>query len=331
MYERMLAVLAIASALGVGAPGEADRAPLVLSDRRIPQAQALRACAAAGPFWPTMTLALSGRNAWVACKEQRRVVRIALARGRATASVRLGSGITAVGIGFGSVWALGTNTLYRLNPRTARVTKRIQLSASAPYNIWLGRGSVWVADDQGAQVLRISPKSNRTVARIGVGNGPADMVFSGRRAWVMDHRDRTLFRIELATNRATRLAVIGREDDAAPERFAFLAGSLWVTGRGVPLVEVDPDTGATKRSIDIGGTGIDIVAAGGALWVPVRTLAVDRTGFPTMTALRRVTPAGAVTTAATAVGRVDVHGLAAAGGRVWIADNTDGFLYRIPM
>jgi len=279
-----------------------------------------------------MTLALSGPNAWVACKEQRRVVRIALARGRATASVRLGSGVTAVAVGFGSVWALGTNaTLYRVNPRTARVTKRIQLSASAPYNIWLGGGSVWVADDQAAQVLRISPKSNKTVARIGVGNGPADMVFAGGRAWVMDHRDRTLFRIDLATNRATRLATIGHEDDAAPERFALLAGSLWVTGRGVPLVEVDPDTGATKRSIDIGGTGIDIVAAGGALWVPVRTLAVDRTGFPTMTALRRVTPAGALTTAATATGRVDVHGLAAAGGRLWIADNTDGFLYRIPM
>ena len=279
-----------------------------------------------------MTLALSGPNAWVACKEQRRVVRIALARGRATASVRLGSGVTAVAVGFGSVWALGTNaTLYRVNPRTARVTKRIQLSASAPHNIWLGGGSVWVADDQAAQVLRISPKSNKTVARIGVGNGPADMVFAGGRAWVMDHRDRTLFRIDLATNRATRLATIGHEDDAAPERFALLAGSLWVTGRGVPLVEVDPDTGATKRSIDIGGTGIDIVAAGGALWVPVRTLAVDRTGFPTMTALRRVTPAGALTTAATATGRVDVHGLAAAGGRLWIADNTDGFLYRIPM
>jgi len=279
-----------------------------------------------------MTLALSGPNAWVACMEQRRVVRIALARGRATASVRLGSGVTAVAVGFGSVWALGTNaTLYRVNPRTARVTKRIQLSASAPYNIWLGGGSVWVADDQAAQVLRISPKSNKTVARIGVGNGPADMVFAGGRAWVMDHRDRTLFRIDLATNRATRLATIGHEDDAAPERFALLAGSLWVTGRGVPVVEVDPDTGATKRSIDIGGTGIDIVAAGGALWVPVRTLAVDRTGFPTMTALRRVTPAGALTTAATATGRVDVHGLAAAGGRLWIADNTDGFLYRIPM
>jgi len=48
-----------------------------------------------------------------------------------------------------------------------------------------------------------------------------------------------------------------------------------------------------------------------------------------MTALRRVAPDGTVTTAATADGRVDVHGLAAVGRAVWLADNTDGFLYRV--
>jgi hypothetical protein len=110
---------------------------------------------------------------------------------------------------------------------------------------------------------------------------------------------------------------------------ALLAGSLWITGRGVSLLEVDPDTGATRRSIDVDGTGIDIVAAGGSLWIPVRTAEVDRTGFPTMTAVRRITTGGAVTTAATARGRVDVHGLAAADGALWLADTTNGFLYRL--
>ena len=102
-----------------------------------------------------------------------------------------------------------------------------------------------------------------------------------------------------------------------------------MTGRGTPLLQVDPETGATTRSIDIGGTGIDVVAAAGALWIPVRTPDVDRAGFPTMTAARRVTPDGRVTTAAVARGRVDVHGLAAVGAAVWLADNTDGFVYRL--
>ena len=102
-----------------------------------------------------------------------------------------------------------------------------------------------------------------------------------------------------------------------------------MTGRGTPLLQVDPETGTTTRSIDIGGSGIDVVAAAGALWIPVRTPDVDRAGFPTMTAARRVTPDGRVTTAAVARGRVDVHGLAAVGAAVWLADNTDGFLYRL--
>ncbi len=274
-----------------------------------------------------MTLALTGGTAWIACKEQGRVLRVDLAERRVTASTRLPGAIVAVATGYGSIWALDTSsTLYRFDPRTARVKRRIETGATAAYNIWFGAGSVWVADDQGSAVIRISPKTNRAVARIPVGDGPADMVFSGARAWVIDHRDHSFFRIDTTTNAPTRLEPVGRD---AAERLALLDGKIWVTGRGTALLEVDPETGATRRSIDIGGTGIDIVAAGGSLWIPVRTADVDRSGFPTMTALRRVTPAGAVTTAATAQGRVDVHGLAAGSGAVWIADNTNGVLYRL--
>ena len=288
------------------------------------------ACAAAGPYWPTMTLALGGDTAWVACKEQSRIVGIALSGGRKTATLRLGGPVIAVATGLGSLWALDSgSTLYRIDPERARVTTRIQVGAAAAYNIWIGAGAVWVADDQGASVVRISPTTNRVVARIPVGDGPADIAFSGSLAWVLTHRDNGLYRIDTATNRPTRLSTVGG-GNAATERIAFLGRSLWLTGRGVQLLEVDPDTGVTRRTIDVGGTGIDIVAAGGALWLPVRTLEVDQTGLPTMTAVRRVSTSGSVTTPATASGRVDVHGLAVGKRAVWLADNTQGVLYRIP-
>jgi DNA-binding beta-propeller fold protein YncE len=297
---------------------------------RIAGARALRACAAAGPYWPTMTLALAGKAAWVACKEQSRLVRLALPSGRQTGGVRLDAPVTAVAVGPGSVWALDANsTLYRLDTGTGRVRRRIQLDAIAAYNIWIGGGAVWVADDQGASVLRIAPSTNKVVAHIRVGDGPADMAFFGTQAWVVTHRDNTIFHIDLATNAATRLATLGG-GNVAVERLALLGGSLWATGRGAPLFELDSATGATSRSVDIGGTGIDVVATAGALWVPVRTAAVDRTGFPTMTAVRRVNPDGTVTTVAKARGRVDVHGLAAGLGAVWLADNTNGVVYQLP-
>jgi hypothetical protein len=48
-----------------------------------------------------------------------------------------------------------------------------------------------------------------------------------------------------------------------------------------------------------------------------------------MDALKRVSPAGAVSVVGEPNGRVDVHGLAAHGGALGLADNTNGYLYRV--
>lgn len=295
----------------------------------LPGARAIKVCAAAGPYWPTMTLALSGGSAWVACKEQSRVVRVSTKTGRITKSVRLRSSAIAVRPGFRSIWALDSGgTLYRLNPKTGKVAKRISLGVAAAYNIWIGGGSVWVADDQGASVVRVSPRTNRVVAHVRAGNGPASMAFAGGTAWVMNHRDTTLYRIDLAANRPTLLATIGHD---APERIVWAQGSLWITGRGTDLLKVDPTDGSVERTIDIGASGIDLVAAGDALWVPARSREVDQRGFPTMEALRRVSiSSGAVSTVVRPTRRLDVHGLAVSLGAVWLADNRRGYLYGVP-
>jgi streptogramin lyase len=274
-----------------------------------------------------MTLTLERASAWVACKEQSRVIRVSTKTGKTTKSVRLDGPVIAVKSGFGSVWALDSaGTLYRLSSKRARIVKRIPLSVAAPYNIWTGGGSVWVADDRGEKVVRVSPQTNRVVARIPAGDGPASMAFSGGTAWVINHRDTTVDRIDLATNRSSLLRRLGGE---APERMVWSHGSLWITGRGTDLLELNPANGSL-RTIEIGASGIDLVAAGDDLFVPTRSAAVDPTGFPTMNALVRVsTSSRSVSTIARPTSRLDVHGLAAANGAVWIADNRRGRLYRV--
>jgi hypothetical protein len=295
----------------------------------LPGSKATRICAAAGPYWPTMTLALDGPSAWIACKEQSRVIGVDTRTGKATKSVKLWGQPIAVTTGFGSLWALDSGgTLYRLNRSTAKIAKRIRLGTAAAYNVWAGGGSLWVADDQAAQVVRISPRSNKVLARARVSDGPADMAFGGGTAWVINHRDRVLSQIDLATNRSKRLAVIAGD---APERMVWLRGRLWITGRGTDLLKVDPASGAIEQTVDIGVSGIDIAADGDNLWVPTRSAAVDERGFPTMDALKRVTASsGVVSTVGQPTGRVDVHGIVARAGVVWLADNTGGVLYRIP-
>ncbi len=282
----------------------------------LPGARTIKVCAAAGPYWPTMTLAIERGSAWVACKEQFRVIRVNTATGKRTASVRLRSQAIAVRSGFGSIWALdAAGTLYRVNPKTAKVVARISLSAAAAYNIWIGGGSVWVAADQGAGVVRVSPRTNGVVAHIPAGDGPASMAFEGGTAWVVNHRDTTVNRIDLATNKSTRLTRLG--GDGAPERMIWLRCSLWITGRGTDLLQVSPTDGSVRRTIEIGGSGIDLVGAGEGVWIPTRSVEVDPSGFPTMDALKRVSAStGTVTTIVRPNSRLDVHGLVVARGAV---------------
>jgi hypothetical protein len=51
-------------------------AAVAVAPGQLPGARTIKVCAAAGPYWPTMTLALQGTSAWVACKEQSRVNRV---------------------------------------------------------------------------------------------------------------------------------------------------------------------------------------------------------------------------------------------------------------
>jgi streptogramin lyase len=296
---------------------------------RLSGARAVPACAGAGAFWPTQTLAVTGATAWVACREQARVVRVALASGRRLGSTSLGGQPIAILAARGAVWTLdASGTVARLDPRSARVTAQIRTGASRPYNLWAGAGSLWIVDDQSGEVLRIDPSRSIVTARIAVGDGPSDLVFAGARAWVINHRDRGLVALDTASNTARTLATIPGD---APERIARAAGSLWVTGRGTDLLRVDPETGAVQKTIEIGAGGIDVVAAAGSIWVPARAAAADRRGFPTMATLRRVDPArGTVATPARARARVDVHGLVGYGRGVLLADNTGGVLYRVP-
>jgi len=319
MLRAVLALGAVALMLAASAGSTATQ-------RRVPGAAATRACAGAGAYWPTMTLALDRGLAWVACKEQSRVLRVDPRTGK-TKQVRLDGFPIAVLSAFGSVWAIDSgSTLYRIDPGAARVVKRSSIGAGAAYNLWSGGGSLWTVDDNAGQVIRIAP-SGRVLARLDVGDGPADMVFNGPTAYVINHRDRGLVRIALASNTFARVATIAGD---APERMAWAGGKLWITGHGTDLLEVEPATGAVAATVDIGASGIDVVALGNTLWVPTRSAAVDPTGFPTMDALRRVSASTrAVKTVARPSSRVDVHGLQAAGGVVWLADNRDGYLYRV--
>ena len=74
----------------------------------LPGATEQAACGAAGDYWPTMTLALDGSTAWVACKEESRIESLS------GETVGLGGQPIAVLAAFDAIWALDSRgTLHR--------------------------------------------------------------------------------------------------------------------------------------------------------------------------------------------------------------------------
>lgn len=297
---------------------------------RLAGATAFRACAGAGAFWPTMTLALDSGSAWVACKEDGKLVRLDASSGAVRATIRLpGARPIAGAAGLGSIWVLdgARGTLYRIDAQRNAIAAQSTLGLERPYNLWIGAGSVWTVDDATGEVLRVDTANLRIAARIPVGDGPSSLVFDGLVGWAVNHRDRRLVRFDAQTGAARTLTVLPGD---TPERMAAANGSLWITGRGTDLLRVDPATRAVTATVEIGAGGIDVIEHAGSLWVPVRPDDPARSGFPVLAALKRIEAAtGAATTVASATGPLDVHGLASDGTAVWLADNTNGALYRI--
>ena len=297
---------------------------------KLPGADAFAICDSAGDYWPTMVAAATGPKVWIACKEESKLIPVDAETGKAGEAVETGVPLIATLFAFDSLWALDIGgTIHRLDPETGEIRSRIDAAASKPYNLWEGDGSIWTIDDATGEVIRISPETEEVVARMEVGDGPASMVFDGTTAWVVNHRDLKLSKIDTKTNKAKLLTTLSAPN-GAPERLALLGGSLWVTGRGVGLLEVSPDTGKVLQTIDLDFSGIDVVAAGDALWVPTRSADVDQSGFPTASDLKKVTADGTVESV-TPTEPFDVHGLVADDTSLWLADTTGGVLYKLPL
>ena len=257
-------------------------------------------------------------------------MRVDLGRRKVVAAVRLDGTPIAVASGLDAIWALDTgSTLYRIAPGIG------EGDAALPARVRAGRTTC------GSAAARCGPSTTAPASlRVVAGDRQGRRPDRGRRR-AGGHGLRRRGRPGRSTTatadwcgstwpRTGRPGSRRRPPSERPSGSRCLAGSLWITGRGTDLVRVDPRTGDEQATVEIGASGIDVVALGGALWVPVRSAAVDPTGLPTMQVVRRVDAASrAVTTVARAGGRVDVHGLIAAGGHVWIADNRSGFLYRL--
>jgi hypothetical protein len=267
---------------------------------------------------------------WLACRERGALVRLD-GSGRPAATVSLpGVRPWALAAADDALWVVDRDRaeLLRLDPASGAVQKRIELPAPATY-VYAGAGAAWVALDALSAVVRVDPQTNTAGAPITVGSGPSGFASDGRTVWIACHRDASLWAVENGKARQVAANLAGGE--AAPERAAFAGGSLWLTGRGVDLVRLDPDSGRVRQTIEIGPAGIDVIAAGDTVWVAAATPLGARRGDPLVARLVAVdTQSGSIRASRAATNGLAVTGRAVLGGELWLADAIHGLLLHLP-
>jgi YVTN family beta-propeller protein len=122
------------------------------------------------------------------------LARISLHGGHVTGSTLLGVVPVAVKFGFGAVWVGVPDpnrpllALWRVDPRTVRVTQTITLGPSSNYlaslDAAIGAGSIWVTNYDAGTLVRVDPHSLSVIKTIKIGSHPYGVTVGAGRVWV---------------------------------------------------------------------------------------------------------------------------------------------------
>ena len=125
-----------------------------------------------------------------------------------------------------------------------------------------GGGAVWVSDYGSPYLLKIDPKSNKVVRKIGIGSGSCGLGFGAGSLWIEDTNTNTVSRVSARTGKRIKAIPVGN----TPYDAMFAYGSAWVTSNADGDVErIDPAKNAVVKKWPVAGA-IGIVASHGAIW-----------------------------------------------------------------
>jgi DNA-binding beta-propeller fold protein YncE len=181
--------------------------------------------------------------------------------------------------------AVPINSVAVIDPEREAVVAAIPVG-QRPETVTAGAGAVWVANLEDRTLSRIDPESFRVTMTVGLGFEPTDLAGDDDHVWVAGGYDHVLWRLD--RDGVARLKLRFSEDIGAlppgfedgPAGVAADGESVWLS-HGNEVTELDPDTGADRRTIAAGGTWHRVVAAGvGRVWVGFNDAARSEDDLP---------------------------------------------------
>ena len=207
-------------------------------------------------------------------------------------------------------------------------------AATAPSNLAVGEGAVWVLDSEAETVARLDP-ATRAVKRFSAGPRPTDLAVGGGAVWVGDGAGSeslgarvttSISRVDPGSLKVTRhVDLSGAPSAYGPTpsegfpRMAYGAGALWAVGVDNRIYRIDPATGGIVARIPVEARVSTLAAGAEGVWFLSWT---DR-------AVRRIDPATNRVAERIPVDSAALSGIAVGGGAVWVTSPYDGRLWRI--
>jgi DNA-binding beta-propeller fold protein YncE len=245
-------------------------------------------------------LAADGEAVWATNRD--RIEKLERERPAPVATVAVPHPCGAMEIGFGSLWVASCQdaSLYRVDPRAARVEAILPTGLADRWgelSVAVGAGSVWLLTDAAGVLSRIDPETNQVVARIAVAPNSYAAAFGFGSVWVTNTGTRgitsspgSVQRIDPAANRVVATIPVG----PTPRFLAAGEGAVWTLNQGDGSVSrIDPASNGVVATIAAGvpGFGGDIAAGAGRVWVraekillsaidPARNEVAERFGPP---------------------------------------------------
>ncbi len=147
--------------------------------------------------------------------------------------------------------------------RAPTVIARIRVApATSPCAAAGGAGFVWVSEYSAPFLLKINPKTNKVVRKIGIGNGSCGLGYGAGSLWVEDTTSNTVSRVSASTGRRSAAIKVGFQ----PYDSTFAYGADWVTSYGSGEVDrIDPARNRVVKRFAL-GSATGVVGAFGSIW-----------------------------------------------------------------
>ena len=137
-------------------------------------------------------------------------------------------------VGAGSVWVAEANKVFRVDPKTLRVVRTIDVAEAD--QLVFGDGKLWVVSDNTSKISEIDPGINQVVKTIKLNDWINSITIGGGFVWATVIPDDQLWKID-ENGTVVRTFDIGHE----PGPTAFFDGAVWVGSVG-KLSRIDPNS-----------------------------------------------------------------------------------------